>query len=123
MIGKGTQPETTGIASTYEIGLPWPFNRRPGTGLGKAAQREIIRKTPKKAKALSKYISKSYKKELRALEYSAKKLHNGMAAFRGRQTLKVATSIALGVGVPGFMGVGLYKKLGKGSPGGPDDGS
>ena len=110
MIGRGTEPKTAGIASTYEVGLPWPLTRRPGTGLGRASERAIIRKAPKTAKELRQYVSGDYKKELRALEYSAKKLHNGMTAFRRRQGLKV-------VGTAGFIvggGAGLLYGKGKG---------
>jgi hypothetical protein len=90
MVGRGVEPSTEGIASTYA--LTGGF-RGVSPGLGKAAQREIIREIPKTAKGLSQYMGLNYKRDLANLLRSSKQLAKDMGKYRLRQLLKIGAGL------------------------------
>lgn len=94
IFGKKGEARTQGVSSTFAL-----------KNLGTAGERQAIRKTPKLAKEVKKYLTQDYVDDLVALATNSKQLLANMNKYRARQALKAGA-----VGTGAIYGGGLIRK-------------
>ena len=99
IFGKSGVPQTEELTATFAL-----------KNIGKAAQRQTIRRAPKVVRFLRQYVAGEYEGDLKTLMQETRQLLKNMNKYRGRQMAKSISLLAGSV----LGGKYLYGKLGRG---------